>query len=249
MIVSAALLAIALATLGWSTWRSQRQYALFKTYTETSDRQRFYRRWLVSGLLEFGAGTIVALALMGRLDAVIRLPPAFLAIAQALSTAAPVQGVLDSGAFVGFGIGIVIGGTALAVVSRLRRGKATTVVLGDIHALLPRNGAETGLCVGLSINAGVGEELFFRLLLPLLIANLTGDARLGFLAAGAIFGLAHVYQGWVGIVATTFVGFVLTAIYLWSGQLWVAMAAHAAFDLVGLVIRPTISRAFARRTA
>ena len=249
MILTTALLAIALAMLGWSTWRSQRQYALFKTYTETRDRQRFYRRWLISGLLEFGLGTVVALALLGRLDAVIRPPPAFAAIGLAMRTAAPLRHALNNGAFVGFGIGVVIGGTALAIMSRMRRGKATTVVLGDIQALLPRNGAETGLCALLSINAGVGEELFFRLLLPLLIATLTGDPRLGFLAAGAIFGLAHVYQGWVGIVATTIIGLVLTAIYLWVGQLWIAMAVHAAFDLVGLVIRPSISRALARRAA
>jgi len=249
MLLSAALLALALALLGWSTRRSQRQYALFKTYTETRDRQRFYRRWLVGGLMEFGAGTIVALALLGRLRAMIRMPPAFEAIGQSLRIAAPLREAMHGGAILGFGAGALIGVAALTVVSAVRRRQAKTVMLGDVQALLPRNGAETGLCTLLSINAGVGEELFFRLLLPLLIANVTGgDAGFGFLVAGAVFGLAHVYQGWVGIVATMIVGFLFTALYLWTGQLWIAMAVHGGLDLVGLVIRPSIARALARRT-
>jgi membrane protease YdiL (CAAX protease family) len=63
----------------------------------------------------------------------------------------------------------------------------------------------------------------------------------------AAFGLAHLYQGWVGVVATGFVGAVFTALYLWSGSLAVPIVLHVILDLLGLVVRPTAARLFARR--
>jgi membrane protease YdiL (CAAX protease family) len=253
MFVPAALLVIALAGLAWSTRRSQRQYALFKTYTDTRDRQRFYRRWLVGGLLEFGVASLIALAILGKVETVRTEPPAFLGLTRWLQTAAPVARLAASGAVSGLVIGIAIGSAVMSVIAARRAaqrksdGAVGGVMLGDIAPLLPRNGRETVLTGLLSINAGVTEELFFRLLLPLLVTLLTGDVRFSFVAASVTFGLAHVYQGWVGVLATTVIGGVLSAIYLWSGQLWIAMAVHAGIDLIGLVVRPTLARAFTRR--
>ncbi|HUO12984.1 MAG TPA: CPBP family intramembrane glutamic endopeptidase [Caulobacteraceae bacterium] len=256
MSVPAVLLVIALAGLAWSTRRSQRQYALFKAYAETRDRQRFYRRWLVGGLLEFGVGSLIALWVLGRLEGVRTEPATFLGLTRWLRAAAPAKGLLASGALSGLAIGIVAGSLVTTVIAARRAAARRTdgadaggVMLGDIAPLLPRNARETLLTGLLSINAGVTEELFFRLLLPLLVTLVTGDARLGFVAAGVIFGLAHIYQGWVGVVATSVIGGALSAIYLWSGQLWVAMAVHAGFDLIGLVVRPTLARALSRRRA
>ena len=136
--------------------------------------------------------------------------------------------------------------TAVAVFVTLaaRRGGAARRMrtLGDIEPLMPRNAAETLWTGLLSLNAGVGEELFFRLTLPLLIALATGNALAGLAGAGLVFGLAHVYQGWVGVAATTVVGFVFTGLYLWSGGLAAPMAAHAGLDLMALVVRPTLTR-------
>jgi len=64
-----------------------------------------------------------------------------------------------------------------------------------------------------------------------------------------VFGLAHLYQGWVGILATAVIGAALAALYLGSGALWLAMAVHAAFDLFGLVIRPGLTRLASARSA
>ena len=81
-------------------------------------------------------------------------------------------------------------------------------ILGDVEPLFPRNPDERRWTALIGANAGVGEELFFRLMLPLLITLVTGNASLAFAAAGLIFGLVHFYQGWVGILATTVAGFV-----------------------------------------
>jgi membrane protease YdiL (CAAX protease family) len=114
-------------------------------------------------------------------------------------------------------------------------------------ALLPRNGAETLWTALMAVNAGVSEEVFFRLLLPLLLVLVFGSAVLAFAVAGIVFGLAHVYQGWVGVLATFVLGLVLAGLYLATGSLLAPIAVHVVIDLVGLVIRPTAARLAARR--
>jgi membrane protease YdiL (CAAX protease family) len=49
------------------------------------------------------------------------------------------------------------------------------------------------------------------------------------------------------VLSTTFLGLVFTGIYLWAGNLAVPMALHAGFDLLNLVVRPTLTRRLARR--
>jgi membrane protease YdiL (CAAX protease family) len=56
----------------------------------------------------------------------------------------------------------------------------------------------------------------------------------------------HVYQGWIGVVATTVLGLVFTGLYLATGALALPVALHAAIDLMALVVRPTLMRIAAR---
>jgi membrane protease YdiL (CAAX protease family) len=52
----------------------------------------------------------------------------------------------------------------------------------------------------------------------------------------------HFYQGVFGVVMTALVGAVMAGLYLWTGDLWIVIAAHAGLDLFGLVVRPTFMR-------
>jgi membrane protease YdiL (CAAX protease family) len=88
----------------------------------------------------------------------------------------------------------------------------------------------------------LSEELFFRLALPLLLVVLTGNAALAFVIATATFGLMHLYQGWAGVIATTLVGAVMSAIYLATGSIWIVIILHAAIDLNGLIVMPYLTR-------
>jgi membrane protease YdiL (CAAX protease family) len=107
---------------------------------------------------------------------------------------------------------------------------------------MPCNWPETAHTAVLSLNAGLGEELYFRLLLPLLLTAVIGNALAAFLIATLLFGAVHAYQGVVGVVATTVLGAVFTCIYLITGTIWIPVALHAALDLLSLVVRPTIAR-------
>jgi membrane protease YdiL (CAAX protease family) len=113
-------------------------------------------------------------------------------------------------------------------------------MLGDFSMLLPREAGEGWLAAGSAVSAGIAEELYFRLLVPLAIAELTGNALAGFAVATILFALAHRYQRWLGVLSTGLVGALFAWLYLQSGALWVAMVAHAAVDLNGLVLRPAL---------
>ena len=61
MALPALLLVVALAVLAWVSWRDRTQFAAFRLYTASEDRQRFYRGWLFESLALFVAGSLAAL--------------------------------------------------------------------------------------------------------------------------------------------------------------------------------------------
>jgi membrane protease YdiL (CAAX protease family) len=247
MLLSAILLALCLGSLVWFVRNDLAEYRAFKRLTETADRQRQYRAWLGKTFLLFTCAVAVALAILGRLRSLAALPAEFRPLSQSLQLPAGGGGSFGVGLLIGV-VGALGGGVVLGLLlSRRRKGNLKPVYAGDIAALLPRNGAETVWTMLLSLNAGVGEELYFRLLLPLLLVSLGSGALTAFVIAGLIFGAVHFYQGIAGIVATTILGAMLAVLYLWTGNVWIAAGAHALLDLAGLVIRPTLRRMMAAR--
>jgi uncharacterized protein len=250
VVLAALLLFLCLAMLGYYVHRDLAEYARFKLLTETADRQLRYLQWVRKSFLLFTGTSIVCVAVLGRLHSLMQLPPEFGALSQQLQARMPRSQISD-GFLIGFAgillVGLIAGVVLGSVLAGRGKNKSQPFVLGDIEALLPRNGPETACTTLLSLNAGLGEELFFRLLLPLLLTLVTGKAIVAFAVAAVVFGLAHIYQKTVGVVATTIVGVVFTAIYLWTGSLWIAVCLHAGLDLVGLVIRPTVTRVVTAR--
>ncbi|WP_298814072.1 CPBP family intramembrane glutamic endopeptidase [uncultured Sphingomonas sp.] len=198
-----------------------------------SGRARYFTRAASRIAILFGATSIALLAVAGRLDTLRTLPDAFQPLRQ-VTGALPLAGetaLLLAGAILG---GAVIGGVA----SRLLRRR---LQVGRIGAVLPRARGELGWGVLLSLVAGMSEELFFRLLVPLLVTAVTGSPLIGFAAATLLFGAAHRYQGRVGVVATMLVGALLAYAYLLTASLWVAVGLHVFIDLNALVLRPVLS--------
>lgn len=126
------------------------------------------------------------------------------------------------------------------LVARLRLGIRETQLL---HQLLPRTGPEKVVFAFLSLAAGVGEEIAFRgFALPGLLL-LTGSSWGGALVSSLAFGVLHGYQGWLGVLRTGTMGFVLAAVFILSGSLWPVILAHAILDLFsGLVLGDTLLR-------
>ncbi len=243
MLIPAVLLAGVLGLLAWFVRNDRAAYAAFKALTRTEDRQRVFRKWTLRAFLFFTGLALAVLLLLGRLEALIQMPPEFYTLT-AWIDGDPDGGEIGYGFLLGLLVAPVVGGLiGVAIRSRLRGRNAVArppKLLGDIEPLLPRNREErrwTGL---MAINAGPSEELFFRLMLPLLIALVTGSAAFAFIAAGLIFGLVHFYQGLLGILVTTIVGFIFAAFYLVTGTIWVPIVAHSLFNLNTLWLQPLL---------
>lgn len=204
-------------------------------------RRRRYRIWIAKSWLLFAAPALIGLALLGDLPAVIRMPNAFLPLAELAGYPAPIVGE-------SIGLGL-LGGSLLGggwTLWRRRRGKRP-VMLGDFSMLIPQDRVELALAALSAVSAGITEELYFRLLVPLAIATLTGSAAIGFLASTILFALAHRYQRWLGVLTTGALGALFAYLYLQSGALWIAILVHIAIDFNGLVIRPALSGVLQQR--
>lgn len=233
--LAAALLAIGLLTLFVvrAVRKDRREFARFRRYRSTARRQAMMRRWLIESALLFGGSSAIVLVLTWPVVAPL------LSAAQAVPPIAWLRDALAGGLGIALLIGAALG---LVLLTRLgvrsARREGGVIMLGDIAALLPRNRPELGWGAALSVNAGIVEELLFRLALPALLVIVTGEPVSAFLLAALVFGALHAYQGWVGVVATTVVGVLFTLLYLVSGSIVLAMLVHALFDLRTLVVIP-----------
>jgi membrane protease YdiL (CAAX protease family) len=87
--------------------------------------------------------------------------------------------------------------------------------------------------------AAFGEEMVFRGYLMRRVTDLAGDTVIGrvvaVVASSALFGLAHRYEGWGGVVATGIIGAVLATLYLFGRKnLWIVIVCHGIVDAVML---------------
>ena len=233
----AALLLIGLAAaFGWFLKGDLADYRRFRHLQDSASRRRRFWVWTAKLWLGFALPSVIGLAVLGRLGALVALPAEFAVLPSWLPRDHDVGGLM-AGGLIGATIGgVVIGGV---VGWRRRRGKhGGDLRLGEFRSLLPREPGELLPVAAMAISAGIAEEVAFRLFLPLLLAILTGNVALAFAVAAAVFGAMHLYQGWKGVVATGVVGLFMAAVYLGSGTLWLPVVLHAAIDLVGLVVRP-----------
>lgn len=215
--------------------KDRREYQRFKRYRTTTRRQGMLRKWLLESFVQFGGLSVALLLLAG------------FAVAPLLSALAEWPGIRDlrrllasepgitAGALVGGILGVLL--LTLLGASAARKEKDVPTI-GDISAMLPRNRQELGLGALLSVNAGVVEELMFRLALPALIYGASGSAIAAVAFSVLLFGALHVYQGIAGVIGTTIVGAIFMLLYAVSGTIVVPMIVHALFDLRSLVLIP-----------
>jgi len=232
---------VVLAALGLLALRAarkdRREFPRFKRYRSTERRQAMFRKWLLESLLTFGGASVVLLLLAGgyapRLIAATRQWPA----GRWWESLLEHSGGLVLGVSVAVAV-VVVGATVLLVY--LARDTEEVPTIGDIGALLPRNRRELGYGAALSVNAGVVEELLFRLAFPAALFGATGDALLAIVGGVVVFGLLHAYQGVWGAVGATAIGAFLMLLYLASGSILVPIVAHMLIDLRSLVLIPAV---------
>jgi len=96
--------------------------------------------------------------------------------------------------------------------------------------------------VPISIYVGIYEEILFRGFFLTRLRRLFGGPQsarataLAILLSSAVFGLAHVYQGTLGVLQTFTVGIILALIAVWRRKIWACMIAHMGIDIFGLIL-------------
>lgn len=110
-----------------------------------------------------------------------------------------------------------------------------------LKQILPRTRYEKTLFAGVSLAAGLGEELMYRAYAIPILAMLVGSEWVAVLLSSGTFGFLHAYQGGLGVGRTAAMGLVLAAVFLMSGSVWPVIVAHTIIDLVGgLVLGPRL---------
>jgi uncharacterized protein len=91
------------------------------------------------------------------------------------------------------------------------------------------------------IVAAFGEEMIYRGYLMNRVADLLNRTRtawiVSLIAIQVVFGLAHSYQGWTGVIDEGLMGVLLAVVYLGTGQnLAVPIVAHGVQDSIDLIL-------------
>jgi membrane protease YdiL (CAAX protease family) len=139
-----------------------------------------------------------------------------------------------------FGIGVVLtvlGVIALLVqISQVKSATQEELVglrkqFGKLTVIIPQNGNELARFYGLSITAGIVEEILWR---GFLIWYLSQFMPLWAAAVVSTvgFGLGHAYQGFAHLPQLTAVGAAFAGLYLLTGSVWLPMILHTAVDIL-----------------
>jgi membrane protease YdiL (CAAX protease family) len=109
-----------------------------------------------------------------------------------------------------------------------------------VGALMPDTHRERLWFGGVSVGAGISEELVFRGFLlcyfGIYVPQMNTLEKV-FLVS-VFFGLAHLYQGWQGMLGTGIVGLAMGGLYVATGSLLMPMVVHAAIDWRALLMLP-----------
>lgn len=236
--LSLALLLFLLTLYAVNSWLNISRYKNLARVADV-DRQAFYRVGLVKSLLLFLGGAMISLIVLHRLDGLAAVPEEFESeTVRSVLVRVPARWIYG---IASAWIAVICLASWLGGVQMKRLIERSDVLPKTaLAALLPRTAGERFWAGVIAFNAGLSEEVFFRLALPLLLAAVTGQAALAFWLAVVIFGLGHAYQGLFGVIATTVIGALLGLIYLYSGNLWLVVVIHAGIDLWSLVVMPLL---------
>jgi membrane protease YdiL (CAAX protease family) len=100
-----------------------------------------------------------------------------------------------------------------------------------VHFFVAEKPAERAWWAGVSILAGVSEEITWRGVQTALLVPLTGSPAVAALLSAVSFGVAHMMQGWRSAALIVLFALAFQGVVWVSGSLYIAMAVHVAYDL------------------
>jgi membrane protease YdiL (CAAX protease family) len=133
-------------------------------------------------------------------------------------------------------VGVVVGvGLKLLMKALVMPFLAAPAANAAYHDLVGNPAALPGMLVWVVFGGGFGEELIWRGFLFERLGKLPKPAIL--LATSLLFAAAHLWdQGPAGAEQALLTGLVFGATYLATGNLWLPMVMHAAFDVAAVLL-------------
>ncbi len=153
--------------------------------------------------------------------------------------------LLDAGLAHGMAAGMaaaILARPVLALVSR-KAAAGLAETMRTLAPFLPKSPRALAWALGVSLAAGVAEEIAYRGFLIPYFASMA-PSWIAIAASSLLFGAAHLYQGPAGVLATTALGAIFAVMYVSTGCLLLPMVLHALVDVSSmvtayLVLRPS----------
>jgi membrane protease YdiL (CAAX protease family) len=133
----------------------------------------------------------------------------------------------------------------LRIIAKRPRTKLLSLVLA-VREMLPHTASERLLWILVSFTAGICEEIVYRGFLPLYFLQLGSffGLQVSYLVvvilSTLLFGLAHLYQGWKGVLATSIIGAMFAYLYFYTGSLILPIAFHILIDARIVLLAPAL---------
>lgn len=103
--------------------------------------------------------------------------------------------------------------------------------LGSLSKYLPQTGLELRNFYGVSLTAGIVEEIVYRGFVLWYLGQLM-PLWAAVVVSSVAFGLGHGYQGANGILRTGLVGLAFGIFYVVTGSIWLPIIAHVLLDAI-----------------
>jgi len=103
--------------------------------------------------------------------------------------------------------------------------------LGELAYMLPQNDRDYRSFIGVSITAGIVEEIIYRGFVFWYLAQIMPMWAV-IVVSSVAFGLAHSYQGAGGVMRVTLVGLAFGGLYVLSGSIWLPIIGHVLVDIL-----------------
>ncbi len=109
-------------------------------------------------------------------------------------------------------------------------------IRNTVSKLGPTTPLEMAAWAALCLSAGICEEFIFRGYLQLQFARLGHRVWIGVVASAMVFGFAHGYEGWSGMLLIVAFGTLFSVLRLIRGNTRAGMMAHAWHDFISGVV-------------
>jgi membrane protease YdiL (CAAX protease family) len=104
--------------------------------------------------------------------------------------------------------------------------------------IFPQDGVERAAFLAVVATVAVCEELIYRGFVQTILTQWSHLVFFAIVAASALFALAHLYQGWRGILPTFIVGVCFSTLRWWTGSLLPPIVSHCMADSVAGLLAP-----------